>query len=177
MKTIFYSGNFGQPCVAEYGIALSYNETATRADIVVVNSPRIGFGTNLWTGDESRISVLNTILSRELRGIRTEFIRFFVLLEDETTMMGMELPIRLDVHDYAEKGNPHGWRRVPPTTLRAKLVQWIGIRQRAVSFDTIHVVAGCARFYTDFEERRNLPPEELRMLCAAVGYQPMKMVA
>jgi hypothetical protein len=169
MKTIFYPGNFGQPCVAKYGIALNYNEAGTGADIVVVNSPRIGFGTNLWMGDESRISVLNTILLRELKGIRTEFIRFFVLLEDETSLMGMELPIRLDIHD--------GWRHVPPTALRVKLIQWIRVRQRAVSTETADIVGGSARFYTDFEERRELPFTEIRALCAAVGYQPMKMFA
>ena len=34
-----------------------------------------------------------------------------------------------------------------------------------------HVVGGCANFFTNFEQRRGLKPEEVDSLCSAVGYQ------
>ncbi len=173
MQMIFYPGNTDQPCRAEYGISISRDQSIESANIVVINSRRAGLGSSLWNTQEGRDIVLNKILANELKGVRTRFVRFFVLVEAEAPiwMTGIELPIRLDFNDYIKKGNPYEVQRVAAPGLIGRLRYLVGCGQKKFSFLGQHVLGGCADFYTDFEQRRQLPREEITALCAAVGYQ------
>lgn len=173
MQMIFYPGNVRQACRAEYSIALNYDELITKADIVVINSPLAGGGTSLFNTDAGRDVILNKILTDELRGVRLDFIRFFVIIDSGQPqwVTGIELPIRLNVLDYVRKGNLHEVRRVAPRSLLGWPRYLIGQGEKVTSWHSWNVVGGCADFYTDFEQRRHLPPDEINALFSAVGYQ------
>lgn len=168
MKTMFYPGFHGTTGQAFHGIALRHDRPTVSTDIVAINSPRLGPATSLWNTNEGRDLVLNKILATDLQGIPTASVRFFVLIDSPEPfgMHGLELPIRLDFADYRKKGNPY-----EGPSLLERLLCRIGVGQLTFSYWSRHVVGGCAKFYTDFEQRRHLPHEEMNELCAAVGYQ------
>lgn len=172
MQMIDYPGNLSQQCQAEYGIALREDSGATRSNIVVINSPRAGQSTSLWNGVEGRNVILNKILANELKGVRTQWVRFFSLVDAGAPdrMHGIELPIQLDFSDYRKKGNPYDVWGFRSTSFWGRVLDLSG-RYGRFSYWSGHVVGGCANFVTRFEERRGLPPEEIESLCAAVGYQ------
>jgi hypothetical protein len=102
-------GERNRPCQAEYGIAITRDLSGARADIVVIDSAAAGLQhTPLLDAQASRDLVLNKILSTDLRGMRLELTRFFVIVDTEspTEMTGYEFPIQLDVDDYRRQGNP-----------------------------------------------------------------------
>jgi hypothetical protein len=173
MQMIFYPGYTKQPCRAEYGIALRRDQSIAGADIVVMNSPRAGAGTSLWNTQDGRDIVLNRILTQDLQGVRVEFIRFFVLIDAQASggqIHGIELPIRLDINDYVQKGNPCQVRRIAGPSFWGRLHYLAGGGERVISYSNHDVVGGCARFSSDFEQRRHLENEEIGQLCVAVGY-------
>ena len=94
MQTIFYPGYDRQPCQAFYGIA--NHRDRKMADIVVINSPRLGPATSLLNTQEGRDRVLNRILANELPGVSPQYVRFFVLIDSAVAdrMHGIELPIQ-----------------------------------------------------------------------------------
>jgi hypothetical protein len=173
MQLIFYPGSVNQVAQAEYGVLIRHENSIARADVVVINSPRTGLGASLWNSQIGRDVVLNKILANELKGVRTQFIRIFLLVDLEAPgwMRGIELPIRLDINDYIKKGNPCEVRRVAAPGLMGWLRHLAGLGNKKLSFLGRDVLGGCANFYTDLEQRRHLPPEEITALCAAVGYQ------
>jgi hypothetical protein len=173
MQLIFYPGSVNQVAQAEYGVLIRHENTIARADVVVINSPWASLGASLWNSQVGRDVVLNSILANELKGIHTQFIRFFLLVDLEAPgwMRGIELPIRLDINDYMRKGNPHEVQRVATPGLLGWLRHLAGFGQKRISFWGGHVQGGCANFSTNFEQRRHLSPEEITALCAAVGYQ------
>jgi hypothetical protein len=176
MKSIFYPGNDGQACRAEYGIFLDHDAPIARANIVVVNPDRTGPSTTLWTADKGRDIVLNKVLAGELKGVRVDCVRFFAMLDlgQSDCVTGIELPIRVDAHDFIKRGNPHEVRSVALPSRAGWMLHLIGLGQPAVSFRSRHIVCGCATFYTDFQERRHLAAQESRALCAAVGYHSVE---
>jgi hypothetical protein len=173
MQLIFYPDSDNQVAQAEYGVVIRHENSIARADVVVINSHGAGLGASLWNSQAGRDLVLNRILANELKGIRVQFIRFFVLVDLEAPgwMRGIELPIRLDINDYMRKGNPHEIQRVAAPGLLGWLRHLAHFGKKRISFWGGHVQGGCADFYTDFEQRRHLPPEEITALCAAVAYQ------
>lgn len=168
MKTMFYPGAHGMTGQAFVGIAVRHEGMIARTDIIVINSSRLGPATSLVNTDAGRDILLNKILATDLQGVRTEFVRFFVLYDGGKPhpMHGLELPIRLDFADYKKNGNPY-----EGPSLLQRLLYRAGFGQLTFSYWSGHVLGGCAKFYTDFEERRHVPEEEMNELCAAVGYQ------
>jgi hypothetical protein len=117
--------------------------------------------------------VLNKILSTDLRGIRLDLTRFFVIVDTEspTEMTGYEFPIQLDVDDYRRKGNPVQIRDVVPTSINSWLRYVLGFYEKRVSVMNRDVVRGCATVKTDVERRRRVVAAEARLVLTAVGYQ------
>lgn len=174
MKRIFYPGGHeNHVCRAEYEVIINHDGPVPIADIVVINSQRMQSSASVLDTQEGRDIILNKILADELKGVRVEFVRFFVMVEGErisNRMLGMELPIRLNVADYVKKGNPHEVRRVPAPSLTGWLWYLVGRGQKAVSYWSGHVRGGCAEFLTDYERRRYLSVPEVRSLCSVVGF-------
>lgn len=173
MQIIFYPGFSGQPCRAEYGIAINHDKSIARADILVINSRRAGLETSLVNSQQGRDIVLNKILANELQGVRVEFVRYFILVDTDVPgwLAGFEVPIRLDFDDYKNKGNRYHVERVAAQSHLRRVLNLVGFGKKAFSYCARDVVGGCATFHTDFNQRRQMPQEEIRTLCAAVGYQ------
>lgn len=171
MQTIFYPGYDRQPCQAFYGIANHRDQKM--ADIVLINSPRLGPATSLINTQEGRDSVLNRILANDLLGVSPKYVRFFVLIDPavDNRMHGIELPIRLNFEDYKKNGHPYEVERIAAPTRVGRFLNLFGLYQLKFWVHDRHLVGGCADFRSDFEQRRLLPPEEMSALCAAVGYQ------
>jgi hypothetical protein len=129
--------------------------------------------TPLLDTQASRDLVLNKILSTDLRGIRLDLTRFFVIVDTEapTEMTGYEFPIQLDVDDYRRKGNPVQIRDVVPTSINSWLRYVLGFYEKRVSVMNRDVVGGCATVTTDVERRRRVVAAEARLVLTAVGYQ------
>lgn len=178
LQRVIFPGNHGQPCEALYGIHL-YNENhITRAHIAVVQSDASGYmGTSLWNTDEGRNILLNKILAHDLAGVRVQFVRFSVIIDAGKTVHAAELPIEFDVDDYVAKGNPHDLLEQPASDLAGVLLKLIGKGQKSVSIWSVHVLGGCARFYTDFEQRRHIPRGELEQLLKDIDYRPNGTIA
>jgi len=112
MQQVLYPGHAGQPCVGEYGIALDRSDTFTRADIALVNRQAHG-GASFYNSGFGRDAVLNRILAIDLKGVRLEWIRLFVLVEKTAPVpgrmpefFGVEIKkIELDTDDFIAKGN------------------------------------------------------------------------
>ena len=171
MQRIIFPGNHRQPCEARYGIFFDDIDGLFKgAHIVVVQSSATG-GSSLWNTDEGRDAVLNRILAQDLAGVRVEYVRFSVILDGSTGQHGVHLPIRFDLQDYIDRGNPHDVADVPASDLRASVLQLLGKGDKKYTILTYHIVGGCARFFTDFNEREHLSNEEMGRLLAAVGYQ------
>ena len=150
-------GERNRPCQAEYGIAITRDLSGARADIVVIDLAEAGLQhTPLLDAQTSRDLVLNKILSTDLRGIRLDLTRFFVIVDTEspTEMTGYEFPIQLDVDDYRRKGNPVQIRDVVPTSINSWLRYVLGFYEKRVSVMNRDVVGGCATAKTDVERRR-----------------------
>jgi hypothetical protein len=80
MQHVLYPGHAGQPSAGEYAIALDHSDTFPRADIVLV-SRLVPGGASFYTAGFGRDAVVNRILANELKGIRLEWIRLFLLVE------------------------------------------------------------------------------------------------
>jgi hypothetical protein len=173
MQTIFYPGHQGEPCRAEYGIIVSRDRDTARADIVVVNSRRVGWDIPLWNSARARDSVLNQILRNDLLGIRVDLVRFFSVLDADasTGRKGIELPIRLDFADYKKQGGGYRMERITAPTFVGRVLNMLGLSATKVWTLNTDVVGGCARFHADFANRRELLPQEIDELCESVGYQ------
>jgi hypothetical protein len=137
------------------------------------NSRRAGLGTSLVNSQQGRDIVLKKILANELQGVRVEFVRYFILADTDVPgwMAGFEVPIRLDFDDYKNKGNRYHVERLAARSRLGRVLNLVGFGKKAFSYCARDVVGGCATFHTDFDQRRQMPQEEIRTLCAAVGYQ------
>uniref|UniRef100_UPI0032E8A036 hypothetical protein n=2 Tax=Pseudomonas aeruginosa TaxID=287 RepID=UPI0032E8A036 len=126
--------------------------------------------TSLYNTDEGRNIVLNRILENDLRGIRLDYINFYVILDLSTTLEGMKLPIHLDFDDYIAKGNPYNC--TPSDTTTGRILQWI-TGEKTYSYWSGHVLGGCARFYTELDDqnREPLSVDSARELLNRVGYK------
>ncbi|MDP9014741.1 MAG: hypothetical protein M3O41_19185 [Pseudomonadota bacterium] len=174
MQMIFYPGFWGHVAQAEYAVVRREEKGTLYADIVVINSRRAGLDcTSLWTTDEGRDAVLNKILGADLLGVCLKYVRFFVLIDPgaHDRIHCVEVPIRLDVDDYREKGNRYWVKREAYPSRLGRLLYWVGIGQKLYCWRDSDVVGGCAKFHAPFTGYRAPPPEEIQALCAAVGYQ------
>ena len=148
LSPIYFAGVMG-PCEAQYGIHIEQDTL----HIVVIQSK---FGTSLWNDAAARNHILNTVLSRDVAGIRIDQIRFHVILDTRTNgMLGIELPIHLDHDDYRARGG-----RVRPK----------GLFRRVFGVWNHDAVASSGRCYVNFDERRGLPTDMIERFCAVLGY-------
>jgi len=172
VKQIVYAGNDRQPCVAEYAIIMDDSGFIQKAHIVVVQSSRKGVWTSLYNTDEGRNDVLNRILAQELSGVRVEFLSFNIILDLSDRMLGMRLPIRLNWNDYIAKGNPYQESCLPASGLKQTILQVFGRSKKETSVWSVHVVGGCADFFTDLmdPERQDLDTAEASKLLQQAGY-------
>lgn len=169
MQQVFYPGHAGQPCVGEYAIAIDTSDMFSRADIVLVS--RREHGASFLQGNLGRDAAFNRILENELKGIRLQWVRLFVLVEKGAPapgrppdFVGLEIKdIVLDSDDYIARGNPCTVRR---RNLFSRLLT--GVSQR-ISYWSGHVVGGCARVSTSLENARHLDRTEIETLCARIG--------
>ncbi|HBP6366191.1 hypothetical protein ACVSK9_19795 [Pseudomonas aeruginosa] len=172
LKNIYFPGVSSAPSSAQYGIFLSPEKSFPVANIVVVQSDRQNdyMGTSLYNTDEGRNIVLNRILENDLRGIRLDYINFYVILDLSTTLEGMKLPIHLDFDDYIAKENPYNC--TPSDTTTGRILQWI-TGEKTYSYWSGHVLGGCARFYTELDDqnREPLSVDSARELLNRVGYK------
>lgn len=170
MQQVLYPGHAGQPCVGEYAIALDRQDVFTRADVVLVNRQAHG-GASFRNADIGRDVVLNRILANDLKGIRLEWIRLFMLIEKTAPapgpmpeFFGVEIrKIEIDTDDFIARGNPCTVKRF---NILSRLFTGIS---REVRYWSGHAVGGCANVITSFEESRHLDIEEIRDLCGRIG--------
>jgi hypothetical protein len=159
MREIHFPGNHKQPCRARYHVVLDQqiSDTFPHAHILV-HQGQHDFGTALTVDDQSRDNVLNRLLTRELEGVRLEFIRFSYLLESPTYgVIAYSYPIHLDINDYVAKGNPHTTRPVKKGLLgRAS--------DQEITYLSINVTAGCAHVFTLCDEAHQHSREETARL-------------
>lgn len=174
---IFFPGNDRQPCVAQYGITIDRDQGIAKAEIVVVQTNREGspaMGTSLYNTDDGRDIILNKILATDLRGVRIEFVNFYVILDLEHRLEGLKLPIRLDFENYMARGNPYDIENVKAENIIAgKVMQWMGKGNKTYTYNSIHVLGGCANFYTDLmdEQREPVGAGKASELLQAIGYK------
>ncbi|WP_054086397.1 hypothetical protein [Pseudomonas syringae] len=176
VKEVFFPGNDRQPCLARYGIKIDPDHGIARAEIVVIQTNREGYpamGTSLYNTEDGRNIILNKILETDLRGVRVEFVSFYVILDLEHRLEGLKLPIRMDFEDYIKRGNPYGVESLPAENIAGKVMQWIGKGDKAYVYHSIHVQGGCAKFYTDLmdEQRESVSTDKAKELFQAIGYE------
>lgn len=170
MQPVLYPGHAGQPCAGEYAIALDHSDTFTRADIVLV-SRLAHCGASFCNADFGRDAVLNRILATELKGIRLEWIRVFLLVEKTAprpgcmpNFFGIEITrIELDTDDYVAKGNRCTVRR---RNILSRLATGIS---REICYWSGDVVGGRADVTTSCEHSRHLGRDEIHDLCRRIG--------
>jgi hypothetical protein len=172
MNKIFYAGIDGQPCFAEYQILIDDSDWIQKASIVVVQSTEKGVWTSLHNTDTGRDNILNRILNQELSGIRTEFISFNIIIDTPDRIEGLRLPIRVDIDDYISKKNRHSSWLARPQKIIDFFRILFGRGTRYISYNSVDVVGGCAKFYTDYndEKRQHLNVSETSKLLQQVGY-------
>ena len=170
MQQVFYPGHAGQPFLGEYAIVIDNSDMFSRADIVLVSRHEHG-GASFYSSEFGRDAVFNRILAHDLKGIRLDWIRLFVLAEKRTDASG-SLPrfagaeikdIVLDTDDFVARGNPCTIRRSNP------LLRLFSGNLRTISYWSGHVVGGCARFSTSLKNARHLDNAEIETLCARIG--------
>ena len=148
LKPIYFAGVMGA-CEAEYGIHI---EQDTLHIVVFQSKP----GTSLWNGDEGRNHVLNTILDRDVPGIRIDQIRYHLILDTSTNgMLGIELPVHLDHDDSRARGNR---------------IMIKGLIRKTFGVWNHDAVAGSGRCYVDFDERRHMSSSEIERFSGILGY-------
>lgn len=170
MQEIFYPGHANQPCIGEYGIALDNSDAFTRADIVLVSRQAHG-GASFYNSGFGRDAVLNRILANDLKGIRLDWIRLFVLTEKAAPapgrmpeFLGVEIKtIRLDTDDFVAKGNRC---TVKQRNILSRLFTGISTE---ICYWSGDVIGGCANFSTSLEDARQLDRQEIDALCARIG--------
>lgn len=174
MQMIVYPGAANQPCQAEYGVSITRDHAGARADIVVIDSGEAGPShTALFDASIGRDLVLNKILSTDLKDIRIDLVRFFVIVDAESSfgMRGYEFPITLDFEDYQRKGNPVEVQEVIPTSPKGWLRYVLGFTVKRVSALNRDVMGGCATVTTDLTKVRHVTAAEARLLLTAIGYR------
>ena len=163
MKSILFPGNSRQPCQARYGILLPEGGVSRIAQIVVVQSDKDPYmGTSLWNTEEGRDSILNRILETDLKGVRTEFVKFASVIHSSGQLHSIDLPIYLDIDDYIARGNRYNVGQAPAQDWLGALRNLVGRGNKQYSIWSGDTVGGCARFFTDFEGRSHLSDETVR---------------
>ena len=183
MKKIFYPGNDLQPCEAEYSIVRRRNGDGhdygfRHAHIVIVQelSPGKFPGTSLMnTSDKILSDILNRIMESELKGIRAEFIEFDIITlampsHGEMEASAYRFPIELDLNDYIAGGNRHREVYDESNGLGAMLKRIFVIDEPKIAFNSVDVVAGCARFFVEFAKRERIPEQEAKSLLEDCGF-------
>lgn len=174
MQTIYYPNNYGQPSRALYGLACSIRDFSPFVDIVVINTHRLGATSFLFNCEPGLNILLNKVLSSDLKGIRTEFVRLFVLQHAKASpVSGFEAPIFLDEHDYFDKGSPH-LARHSPIPILGKVLARLGIGELPRTLFSTDIVGGCAEFYTRIDGSRTLSSDEIKSLCDSVDFDADK---
>jgi hypothetical protein len=169
MQKVFYPGHAGQPCIGEYAIVLDRSGALPSADIVLV-SRQSHRGPSFQESNTGRNLVLNRILANDLRGIRLEWLRLFMLVERTASasarapeFFGRELRIDLDTDDFIARGNRCSVKR---SNILARLFMGVSY---CVSYWSGSVVGGCANVTSSLWDSRELDREEIRDLCQRVG--------
>ncbi|MBB3261287.1 hypothetical protein [Paraburkholderia sp. WP4_3_2] len=173
MERILFPGNMRQACEAWYGITFLKDDAAVRsAQIVVAQTDKINpgaMGTSLWNTDEGLNNLLNRILEKDLRGVRVEFVKFACILAVDGTLHSIELPIHLDIDDFIARGNRHDVTQAPAVGWLGTLKNAVGLGNKQYSFWSGDVVGGCARFYTNFEDRTTIDSTTARQWLDALN--------
>ena len=165
MQKIFFPGNMRQACEAWYGVILSDTATDCTASVLVVQTDKVNpgaMGTSLWNTGEGLNNVLNRILSTDLVGVRTEFVRFVSALDVGGSLHAMEFPICLDIDDFIAKGNRYDVMQAPAQDWLGTLKNLAGLGNKQFSFWSGDVVGGCARFYTNFDDGKAIDSQVVR---------------
>jgi hypothetical protein len=169
MQKVFYPGHAGQPCIGEYAIVLDQSGVLPSADIVLV-SRQSHRGPSFQDSNTGRNLVLNRILTSDLRGIRLEWLRLFLLVERTASAPGLgpeffgrELRIDLDTDDFIARGNRCSVKR---SNILARLFTGVSY---CVSYWSRSVVGGCADVTSSLWDSRELDRQEIRALCQRVG--------
>lgn len=170
MSKIFFPGNDRQACEAWYGIAIDRDCSIARANIVVVQSSDMDMGTSLWNTEAGRNNLLTRILDHDLNGVRVEFVKFFVALDMGDNVHCMEFPIHVDAQDFINKGNPHDLSTASAEDVRGKLMNFLGAGNKQISWWSGHVVGGCSKFFTVFDEGKDVAPDQVDELFKHIGY-------
>jgi hypothetical protein len=174
MRAILYPGAANQPCQVDYGVSITRDDAAARANIVVIDS-RDGdpHHTPILNTPAGRDLILNKILSTDLQSIRIDLTRFFVLVDagPRLGINGYEYRINLDFEDYQRKGHPVLVRNVVPTSLKGWLKYLLGFYVKTVTALNRDVVGGRATVKAGLDKVRVLTDAESRALVTAVGYE------
>ncbi|HDQ4465556.1 TPA: hypothetical protein P9G65_005800 [Pseudomonas aeruginosa] len=168
LKRSYFPGINNAPFLVRYGIVLSRDSFPT-ASIIAIQSDKNNelMGSSLINFEEGRNIFLNRILEGELRGVQIDYIDFYVILDQTTMLDGIKLNIRLDFDDYIEKGNPYN--TTPSDTAVGRILQWVK-GEKTYSYWSGHVLAGCARFYTDLNDCEHLAQNSILELLRKVDY-------
>ena len=165
MKTIFFPGNSRQVCTASYGVVIDKEGVLPVAHIVFYQDARNSPSTSLLNTNEGRDTALNMVLSNELKGIRTEFMRLTVISgSDGGHLHAFAFPMHLDIEDYVAKGNICDIKQAPADNLSGVLLNLIGKGDKSYSFWSYNVVGGCANFYTSDDDMQKVSHETAKEL-------------
>ena len=171
MHTIFYPGFQGQPCSAIQFIRLEKSEPFPLAHIFLYQDERQP-GTTLINTEKGRNIVLNRVLSEELKGIRTDLIRFTLIFGENRgqRLHCFEYKVCLDYDDFIARGNRCVVEQAPAEDLKSAILNFVGKGQKSCSVYSHDVVGGCANFYTE-QTRCALSEVEARSLLKDVGIE------
>ncbi len=135
MKTIIYPATNGTPTEGAYGLYLD-----TNADSLISHAVIVFCGLHGWNSDEGRDAVLNSIVEKELRGVRIDLIRFIVVMDHNSPeSVAKEFTILPDITEFKKRGN---------------------FLERFGAIFSVNVVGGSTTLSTDFENGQLLSVEE-----------------
>ncbi|KVL93087.1 hypothetical protein [Burkholderia stagnalis] len=169
MKSIFYPGNHGQTCQAQYAICLRNPEGSilSRAEVLFVEAENGGNpGGTFCSFGETPSYLVDKVLSDELAGCRIEFVDVYYAgaPDDLGRRTVYRWAINADLDDFVARGGRHdvlsyasGWDR-----LKAKLGRHVTPAEYSVY--SVDVVGGTCRIKVDPWSETLSEDERLAML-------------
>lgn len=163
----FFPGHHNQPIPVEYHLIPKRGGVFN--NVVVFIRQKMGTGTSYINSDRGRDVIINSIIESDINGVAIEFISIIFALESmdgSECLVADEFKIRADMNDYAERGNPHTTR-----TLRkdGSIKELFSPSIKEISTHSRNIVAGSARVYSVFENKRVLTSAEIEELYFAIG--------
>lgn len=158
-----FAGNDRQPCPVQYTL-LAIQDDSTFEKIAIAIFQDIGRfpgATSYVFNDEERNLLINQILREAAPGVAIEFVRvIFLSVTKEGIGVADELKLSYDPGTLENHGVP---------------VQKKGMLSKEKSWLSRDVVVGSIPFYTDYDNRRPLPDEEIVDLLAALGREEKRV--